>query len=298
MIHSHRHILIAALSLVAVAMAGPACTRINPGHVGIKVVAGGSDRGVSDFPAQMGWVFYNPITTSLMEYPTFVQTAVWTQNPGEGHPLNEEITFTNKDKMTISVDVNLSYHIDPAKVPHFYVKFRSDDISTFTYGYLHNTARDAFNEHAGRYSIDEIMGDNAKFLKDVRDGLQTEVGTIGVVIDQFGIIGAPRPPAFVLEQINASAHASQLALQKQNELAQVQADMAKETAKKTTYAANLIMYAEAEAKANRMISESINSNLLEKMRLERWDGHLPQFNGGSTNPFVSIDRNTKASDKQ
>lgn len=290
MIRSRLFTLIALSTLMTV---GVGCTRINPGHVGIKVVAGGSDKGVSDFPSQVGWVFYNPFTTRMLEYPTFVQTAVWTQNPGEGHPLNEEITFTNKDKMTISVDVNLSYHIDQSKVPHFYVKFRSDDISTFTYGYLHNTARDTFNEHAGKYSIDQIMGDNAAFLKDVRDGLQAEVAPIGVVIDQFGIIGAPRPPAFVLEQINSSAHASQLATQKQNELAQVQADLAKQTATTRVNADNLIIAAEAEAKSNRLISESINGNLLQKMRLERWDGKLPYINGGSTNPFVSIDGNTK-----
>lgn len=276
------------LLLGALAVMSAACTRIEPGHVGIKVVNGGSDRGVSDFPAQVGWVTYNPITTSVLTYPTYVQSVVWTQNPQEGRPANEEITFTNKDKMTISVDVNLSYHIKADHVPHFYVQFRSDNLDSFTYGYLHNIARDTFNEHGGKYTIDQIMGDNAPFLKDVRDSLQAQLEPIGVIIDQFGIIGAPRPPQYVLDQINASAHASQLAIQKQNELAQVTADMAKETTKTETYAKNKILYAEAEAKANDLLSRSLTPQLIEKMRLEKWNGQLPQVNGGSTNPFISL----------
>lgn len=285
--------VLAIVGLIAGAALTGACgvSRIEPGHVGIKVVNGGADRGVQDFPVQQGWVFYNPFSTWVKEYPTFVQTAVWTANTGEGHPVNEEISFTNKDKMEVKVDVNLSYHLEPSKIPAFYVKFRSDDINGFTYGYLHNEARDVFNLHGGRYSINEIMGDNATFVEDVRKTLQDKVAPYGVVLDQFGIIGAPRPPAFVLEQINASAHATQLATQKQNELAQTQAEMAKETMKQETYAKNQLIRAEAEAKSNRLISESINGNLLEKMRLERWNGALPQVNGGSTNPFISIDRN-------
>lgn len=279
--------LFGALLIAMVGLGAVGCTRINPGHVGIKVVNGGSDRGVQDFPTQIGWVTYNPFSTSIFEYPTFVQSAVWTKDPGEGHPANEEITFTNKDKMTISVDVNISYHLEATRVPAFYVKFRSDDLSGFTYGYLHNVARDVFNDHGGKYSIDQIMGDNSAFLTDVRKTLSDEVAALGVVIDQFGLIGAPRPPQNVLDQINATNHASQLTLQKQNELAQVEADMRKETAKKQNYAQNILLVAEAEAKANRMLSESYTTNLLEKIRLEKWDGKLPTYNG-SVNAFASL----------
>lgn len=61
------------------------CTRIGPGHVGIEVDMAGSQRGVQDFALKTGWVFYNPVGTSVMEYPTFVQTAKWTKNLNEGN---------------------------------------------------------------------------------------------------------------------------------------------------------------------------------------------------------------------
>jgi len=279
--------LISASILFALALTAGACTRISPGNVGIVVKAGGSDRGVQDFPATVGWVFYNPASTSVLEYPTYVQNATWT-NTDQGGPKQEAVSFTNKDQMLISANVNLSYHLDPSKVPHFYVKFRNDDINGFTHGFLRTTAQEIFNEHAGHYDIAQIMGDNGAFLKEVRASLQERVSDIGVVIDQFGIIGAPVPPPAVIEAINAKVHATQLAQQKQNELIQVQADAAKEVAQAEGHARAVLAAADATASANRKIADSINGNLLEMRRLEKWDGHLPQVNGGSTNPFISV----------
>jgi hypothetical protein len=263
------------LAVVALSLLSSACTRIGPGYAGIKVSMAGDDRGVDSAPKVTGWVIYNPFLSSVLEYPTFVQTAVWTANPNEGSTNNEEITFTNADQMKISVDVNLSYHLDPAKVPAFYVMFRSDDLNGFTHGFLRNKARDIFNEHAGRYQIEQIMGDNSAFLADVRKGLQEEVANIGVQIDQFGIIGAPRPPDAVIEAINAKVHATQLAQQKQNELVQTEADMAKERAKTDTYARNITTMADAQAEANLKLARSLTSELVEWKKLDKWNGVLP-----------------------
>jgi regulator of protease activity HflC (stomatin/prohibitin superfamily) len=248
----------------------------------------GDDKGVNSAPAVTGWVFYNPMLSSVFEYPTFVQTASWTKNPNEGGAANEEITFTNKDNMSIAVDISLSYHINPKMVPPFYVKFRSDDLSTFTHGFLRNLARDQFNEHGGKYSIDQIMGDNAAFIRDVRTDLQAQLTPIGVELDQFGLIGAPRPPQAVIDAINGKIHATQLAQQKQNEIVQAQADAAKEVAKTEGYAKSVLIRAEAEATANKQVAASLTTELMRLRTLEKWNGVLPQMTGGAV-PFIQLD---------
>ena len=63
------------------------------------------------------------------------------------------------------------------------------------------------------------MGDNSRFLNEVRAALQKELEPLGVQIVQFGLIGSPRPPKVVTDAINASAEATQKAIQIQNELA-------------------------------------------------------------------------------
>lgn len=275
--------VIALMGVIALSIG---CTRVGPGYVGIKVSMAGDSKGVSNVPAVTGWTFYNPLLSTVYEYPTFVQTAVWTQSPNEGDSPNcdkcdESITFTNADQMQISANISLSYHLVGEKVPAFYVKFRSDDLRKFTHGILRNMARDQFNEHGGRYSISQIMGDNAAFIRDVRSGLQSQLTPIGVELDQFGFIGAPIPPPAVIEAINGKVHATQLAQQKQNELVQAQADAAKEVAKTQGYAQSVLLRADAEAKRNKEIAESITPTLVEWEKVQRWNGQMPQVTSGN-----------------
>lgn len=254
-----------------------ACTRIGPGYVGIKVSNAGDNRGVDQIPVTTGWVIYNPMLTNVYEWPTFTKTYAW-----QG---GEAFTFNTSNKMTVSVDTNISYSLIASKVPAFYVKFRDDDLDVFTRSFLHNIARDVFVNVGGQYDIDQVMGNSAGFVAAVRAELQKEVSPYGVNIDQFGIVGSPRPPAEVLQAITASAQARQQAITSQNQLATVQAEMAKERAKAETYAANKLTNAEAEAKANQLISNSITPTLVEYQRIQKWDGKLPQMTGGGTPLF-------------
>ena len=88
--------------------------------------------------------------------------------------------------------------------------------------------RQAINRTGSQYTVQEIMGEKKSELElDSRKDLQQQVTDIGVVIDQFGFIGSPRPPESVIAAINAKVQAQQIAVQKQNELVQSQADAAK-----------------------------------------------------------------------
>lgn len=276
-------IIAIAVLLILIVFGMFGCTRIGPGHVGIEVYQSGTQRGVQDFTVKTGWLFYNPLFTSVVEYPIYMQTVVWTQNTAEGKPVNEEITFTNKDSMLIAVDVNLSYQLLAEKVPAFYVKFKTDDLQNFSDGYMHNVARNCFNDVAGHYGIDQIMGDNAPFLKEARDCLQSDVKDIGVMIQQFGIIGAPRPPEAVRNAINMKVQATQLALQKQNEVMQAEAEAKKLVATAEGQAKATIAIANGEAEANRIRAASISPNIIEWQKLAvtdrwiaRWNGQMPQ----------------------
>ncbi len=266
------------------------CTRINPGHVGIQVNLYGQDRGVSSYPQVTGFVFYNPITTTIKEYPTFVQTAVWTHDPHEGSPANEEISFNSKEGLVIYGDISLSYQLESDKVPAFYVKFRSDDLNHFTHGFLRNIARDSFNEVASTYTVDELYGvKKEEFLHAVRDRINKEISTFGVRIEQFGFIGAPRLPDAVVAALNGKIKATQDAIRAENELRQAEAEAQKR-----------IAAAEGEAKSNEILTRSLSPSLLEWRRLElqqlsisKWNGVLPQYTGGGAVPFLQLPQAAK-----
>ncbi len=273
-----------AIAVVTSALACGGCARIGPGHVGIEVDLAGSQRGVQDFPLKTGWVFFNPMGTEIKEYPTFVQTAVWSHSPNEGNPVNEEITFTTGDQMQVAADISLAYHLVDSKVPAFYVKFRSDDLKGFTHGFLRNLAREKFDNVAGKYKIEDIMGDNAQFLLETRKSLQGDLEPIGVVLDQFGFIGAPRPPQAVIESINLKVQANQNATRVENEVRQSKAEAQKR-----------IAIAEGEARANQVLTSSLTATLIQWRQLElqgraieKWNGVVPVYNGGGAVPFLQL----------
>jgi regulator of protease activity HflC (stomatin/prohibitin superfamily) len=269
------------------------CTTINPGSVGVIVNKYGNNRGVQDYTTTTGFVAYNPISTTIEEFPTSVQTVQWTATKTEGNPADESITFTTKESVSVNADISLSYQIDAAKVPYFYVKFRNDDLNSFTYGYLHNISRDAMNEIGGQYTVEQVMGDNGPFLAAVRAKIQGQVADIGVNLQQFGFIGAARPPENIVRSINAAQQAKYAAIQTQNELAQTQAEAAKTVAQAEGQAKANIAIADGQAKANTILAGSITENLLKKQALDlqaqwidKWNGKRPEVESGTGSGFM------------
>jgi regulator of protease activity HflC (stomatin/prohibitin superfamily) len=268
--------------------------RIEAGYTGIEVNLAGSQRGASEIPIRTGWVFYSPLTTQVIEFPTFVQTVKWTRDTSEGHPLNEEMGFNSKEGMEIFADVSLSYAIEPTKVPDFYVKYRVNDLQLFTHGILRDIVRNSLNEVASTYVVEDIYGEKkAEFLGKVEQQIQSKVANVGVGVQQFGFIGAPRVPSVIATAITAKAQAIQEAERAKNELATTQAEAAKKIAEAEGDAKSAVTRAQGEADANRIRQTSITPQLLELRRLEnqrayidKWNGQLPSVQAGQGTGFL------------
>ena len=263
-------------------------TRIEAGHVGVEINLAGKERGASEPPVRTGWVVYSPLSTQIIEFPTYVQTVKWTKDTSEGHPINEEMGFNSKEGMEIFVDVSLSYAIDPLKVPDFYVKYRVADMEMFTHGILRDVVRNSLNEVASTYVVEDIYGEKkAEFLGKVEAMIQKKMASVGVGVQQFGFIGAPRVPTVIATAITAKAQAIQQAERARNELATTQAEAAKKIAEAEGDAKSLVTRAQGEADANRIRQNSLTPQLLELRRIEnnralidKWNGQLPSVQTG------------------
>src|SRR5215467_4850800 len=182
---------VAAVFVLIVLFSTVSVTRIGAGQVGVEVNLAGSQRGPSEIPVRTGWVFYSPLRTQIIDFPTYVQTVKWTRDTSEGHPLNEELVFNSKEGQEVRADVSLSYAIDAGKVPEFYVKYRTDDLEKFTHGILKDIVRNSLNEVASTYTLEDIYGEKkAQFLGQVEQQIQGKISNVGVGVQQFGFIGA------------------------------------------------------------------------------------------------------------
>jgi len=245
-----------------------------------------------------GSKFYSPLRTQIIEFPTFVQTVKWTRDLAEGRANNEEMSFNTKEGMNVYADVSLSYAIEPAKVPDFYVKYRVNELEYFTHGILRDVVRNSLNEVASTFTVEDIYGERkAEFLTKVQVMIQSKMTPVGVGIQQFGFIGAPRVPEVIATSITAKARAIQEAERARNELATTQAEAAKKIAEAEGDAQSAINRAKGEAEYNRIRLASLTPQMLELRKLEnqralieKWNGQLPtvESQGSGSGAVVAV----------
>lgn len=277
---------IAALALIVGTLTLGACTRVDPGNVGIVVNTTGGQKDAKDFKVQRGRIWYNPFTQDVYEFPAFVQNATW-QAPKEDGETDRSITFT-VEGASINVDVALAYQFVPEKVPEIFVKYRksADEITS---GFLRNKVRAAFSGAAeSRKAMDIVGVGRGAYLTDVRKRLNDELQPQGFQFETVEIIGKVRLPENVQNAIDAALTATQKAQQAENELRVVQAEGAKQVAKAEAYAKAKIAEAEGEARANQLRQQTLTDAVLRQQAIEKWDGKFPTVMSGGNNPVNLI----------
>lgn len=274
-----------ALCLAALA----SCTKVEPGYVGIKVNQYGNQKGVEDFPLQTGRVTYNFFTTDVYKFPTFRQNVVWTKDMKDDGA-DDSMTFNSIEGSVVNADIALSYSLKAEQVPLVFVTFRKD-IEHITHIYIRSEVRDAIARHAGSMKVIDIFGSRKQeLLEAVKADLNEHLGKIGFDFEMVSFVGGLRCDSNVMESINATIQATQLAISAQNKVVQsrAEADQAIESAR--GQAQSIIAVAKAQAEANKLVAESLSSELIRWRAIEKWDGVQPRFTGGQGMiPLVNMD---------
>lgn len=249
--------------------------RIDAGHAGIKVDLYGSDKGVQDVTEVTGAVWYNPITTEVYEVPTYVQNVVYTKDESEGSENNEEFRVTTRNGLVVQFDVSMNYTTPQENVVAIFKKYRKP-VSELEKGIMRNYLREAFNSTAGEYTASELYEKRIEFTERSRQRIIEMLEPEGFVVEQVVLLNELRLPPSVVSNIEAKVNATQMALRKQEELAQAEADAQKKVAEAQGAAESLVIRAEAEAEANRVRQASLTRELLMQQWIEKWDGTLPR----------------------
>jgi regulator of protease activity HflC (stomatin/prohibitin superfamily) len=279
-----KNILMVGLCALALA----ACSRVPAGNVGLKVFLLGGSKGVDTEELTPGryWIGFNE---ELFLFPTFMQNYCWTAGNDVdcGSPEDESFSFQTIDGMVASADVGISYSIDPAKVNEIFQTYRRG-IDEITDTFLRNMVRDALVKNASSKAIDYVYGaGKAELIESVLKDVQAQVSTQGIHVTKIYWIGEIRLPPPVIERINEKNAAIQQAETRRNEVqsAKAEADKVRETARGRADA--VAIEAETQAKANKLLSESLTPELIQYKMLDKWSGNLPQYQGQIT-PMISL----------
>jgi regulator of protease activity HflC (stomatin/prohibitin superfamily) len=276
---NRKFLRIAPLAVIPLLLLVPvtSCSRVEPGHVGIKVSNFGGSAGVSDTALGVGW-YFTPFGTNIYEYPIYTSTYAWTKGAEEQTAANEEFNFQDKNGLNLSADISVAYRVDPVKAPILFQKYRTE-MSGIVAGPMRNAIRSALNEESAQLGVEEIYGPKKAALinaalRDVSRYFEPQ----GLHIEQLYWASNIRVPEQVLAQINTKIANEQAAMAAQANVATVRAN-----------ADALIAQAEGKARASQLEGEALRANpeILRQRSIEKWDGKLPTYMGGGGQlPFI------------
>ena len=280
-----KRIVLGAMALVAVLILLPnTFTYINPGYVGIVIHRAGG--GVDPTPLGPGVHPRLPFVTGIEEYPIFLKTLVLTRSSREGSSQNDEINVNSVEGQPLSLDVSLSFELDPAQTPKLYSTFRTD-MDLITHGYVKQTIRQALQEVIGQEPVADVIGPKkAEATNQTFALIAKRLAPYGFQVKQF-TINELRAPSTVMDAINTKNVMQQQALTAQNELQKNTFQAQGDSIKAAGRAKAITAEAEAQARANELLARSITPTLVQYELTKKWDGKLPQVSGGGT-PLIQL----------
>jgi len=267
--------ILVVLGLVVLLVVGVfSCERIDAGHVGVKVNLYGSGKGVSDVTECTGLVFYNPMSTKIYEFPTYIQHKEYKKSD-EG---DNSFIVNSKDGSEFSVSPIMNYSVQRDKVPAIFAKYRRS-LPEIEEGFLKTAVYDAFRLAANKYTADGLISNREVFEVEVRRILVSQLEKEGFILNQF-TSNLIYPDSFK-KAINAKNNAVQSALMAENKVKQAEAEAKIKVATANGNAEALLANARAEAESNRLRQQTLTPMLIQQQWIEKWKGNVPTTQLGS-----------------
>jgi regulator of protease activity HflC (stomatin/prohibitin superfamily) len=223
-------------------------------------------------------VFYNPISTKIYEFPTFIQHKEYTED--------QSFVINSKDGSEFHVSPIINYAVQRERVPAIFSKYRRT-LESIEEGFLKTTLYDAFRMTANAYTAEELISNRQIFENKVRAKLDEDLLKEGFTISQLtSNLGYPET---FKKAIEAKNNAVQTALTAENQVKTAEANAKIQVAKAEGNAQAMLTQAKAEAESYRLKQSSITPMLLQQMWIEKWNGTLPTTQlGAGTNMMYNV----------
>ena len=259
-------ILIGVIAVLALIVLTSCFVVVPAGHTGVIVTLGKVNSNV----LPEGFHFKMP----------FVQEVVNISNKIQVQEVSAEAVSKDLQQVSSSIAVNYRVALDQSAKIYQNVGDKYSEII------LLPAIQESMKAVTAQYTAEELITKRSQIGDEVKTGLEHKVEEYGIKIEKFNIVNFSFSKEFT-----AAIEAKQVAEQNltktktEQEQALVIADA---EAKKKVIAAEaeakaILEKANANAEANRVISESIDENLLNYLKIDKWDGKLPLVQGSDSN---------------
>lgn len=244
--------------LTAVFLMLTSCTIVGPGERGIRISLG----SVSEDSKPSGAYLWLPFVLGMAKIDMQIQKS------------EIEATAASKDMQDVTAKVAINWSMSPENLVKTYKEIGDeDDVSKRI---LMPAVNEVLKASTAKRTAEEILTKRLEMKKDIDEGLKERLGKYGIALQDISITNLKFSDGFA----QAIEH---------KQIAEQQAKQAAYVAEKATQDAKAeVERAKGQAEAQRLLKESITPGLLQKMAIEKWDGHFPQYMGGGPVPFLNI----------
>lgn len=264
---------ILVFSIVASIIQPFSLERVDAGHVGIKVKLTGNARGVSNYEYKTGWVLYNSWIEQMLEFPTYQQ-----------HIEYDDQMIITKGGFSATIKPSFNYSLKATAIGDMFENLRVD-VKQVEQGWLKNAIIGAVNDVSNTWEVDSIFTHRAQFEASiVTECNKRLVKWFNVSQLRTNIT----PPESLQEAIVAKTKSIQQAqAEEQRALAAISTKRRK-IAEAQADSAEVIINAQAAAKAMRLKQEQLTPLYVEYTKAQKWDGKLPRTMAGGSGTFLNI----------
>lgn len=194
-----------------------------------------------------------------------------------------DVKSTSKDLQVVDMKVALNYNVLPTAAAKVYFYYGNDPWKLVMDPAIHDVVKAV----SARYEASELIQKRDQVGDEIRASLMNRFKDIGVNVSAVNMVDLDFSKQFN-DAIEAKITAQQNALRVENEIQSTKWQAQKLVVESEAQ----LRVAENHAKANKVLGDSLTANpaLIEKLKIEKWDGHYPQYMLGGSVPMIQLSK--------
>lgn len=290
--------------LIALICVAKCSVRVPAGYIGVVYTLSG---GIDGETLDQGWHIESP-TKKVTLYSIGIEQSYLTADKKGDSKDDESFKTPTADGKSLVVDLEFSYRFDRDRVTDVFTQFKGQSGETVKDTFIKPKMKAWTQEVTAKYPVTDVFGDKRQELNEALDVyLKKKFEPYGIIIDTVNFTSIStddETQAAIQKKVNAQqelelanieAKTAKVQADKDKEVALIAAEQEKEKASIKAEQDRIAaegqaeatrIKAEAEAQANKEIAESLTPELIQKQKIDKWNGDVPKVQTGGSSATI------------
>ena len=264
--------LIIVITLAVLILIFNSFTVVNEGYIGVKY--------------QFGKIVSSDLSAGLNMHMPFIEEIQQVDTREQIYSVQTD-AYTSDTQTVDNLGLKLNYYYDGTKLPEI---IRTIGISNVETKLLVPNVAKISKDEIGRVKAEDLVQNRSDVQNAIYESLKKTLEPQGVIVTAFAIENLAFEDAFE-QSIQAKVIAAQDALKMQNKTAEREEEAKQKVIAAQAEADSQKIKADAEAYSIQAVQEQLakSPNYIDYLKINNWNGVLPQAIGTEVNPFIRID---------